>query len=745
MCGAILDAGRGGSFELNPTDSFESSRRYLPGANVLETTFTTASGSLRVLDAITVSDHGLEPMRELARSVEGVAGHVSMRWRFAPRFNYAAVTPECGWRHGVPVASHGCDAVALANWDVGQPVWNDDAVSARFDVVAGGRALFALAAANGEPLVLPARRAVEQRLADTVRFWESWTGARTYDGRWRDEVLRSALVLELLIFAPSGASVAAPTTSLPEEIGGQRNWDYRFCWMRDSHFAIDALLQLGCYEDAKSLLWWFMQATALTEPRLHPLYRLDGGLYVTERVLPLAGYRQSRPVRIGNAAAKQTQLDIYGHLFETAWLYSEGHRALDADMGRVLARIADYVCDIWRQPDSGMWEVRNGPFHFTHSKVMCWVALDRAVRLAERGELSARHVGRWKRESAAIEAYVESECWSDALGSYTRTAGDTRTDASLLMLPLVGYGARQAQVAASGRSRGGKPDRISATIDAVMRELREGDFVYRYRADDGVPGGEGCFLNCSFWLVSALARVGRVDEATALMERLIARANDVGLYSEEIDHAGCRGDGPDAHGSRVSARHDRHRESPEGEGHRVRVPFSHRPRVRADVRRVLRAHRPKLVVGRRAARGASSGVYRHRPRQRAAACGPSAHGHDRHRSESVCAHRTARVPDAELRPQHISRDGRRAHRLRLDHRCARQHLTRAPNAGCKAPDAVLGAACKVLKKHQTRGAAPGARHDQKHQPPARRLALGTRRQAPGLEWKPCFNDERPAR
>jgi GH15 family glucan-1,4-alpha-glucosidase len=520
VCGAILDAGRGGSFELGPVDPFESSRRYLPGTNVLETTFTTRSGSVRVLDAMTVSDQGLEPMRELARSVEGLAGQVAMRWRFAPRFHYGLGTPECGWRHGVPVASYRCDAVAVANWGAGRPVWSDDAVGAQFEMVAGGRALFALAASNGEPVVLPARHAVERRLADTVRFWESWTGARTYDGRWRDEVLRSALVLKLLIFAPSGASVAAPTTSLPEEIGGERNWDYRFCWLRDSHFAIDALLELGCYDDAKGLLWWFMQATALTAPRLHPLYRLDGGLHIIERMLPLAGYRQSRPVRIGNAAIMQTQLDIYGNLLETAWLYSEGHRALDADIGSRLARIVNYVCDIWRQPDSGIWEVRNGPFQFTHSKVMCWVALDRAVRLAERGELPSRYLDRWKRESAAIEAYVESECWSDALGSYTRTAGDARTDASLLMLPLMGYG---------------NDARIGGTIDAVMRELREGDFVYRYRADDGVPGGEGCFLNCSFWLVSALARVGRVDEATALMERLLARSNDVGLYAEEVD------------------------------------------------------------------------------------------------------------------------------------------------------------------------------------------------------------------
>jgi GH15 family glucan-1,4-alpha-glucosidase len=519
---AILDADRGGVFELQPAVPFTATRRYAPCTNVLETTFTTDRGSVRVTDALTIPDRRLEPMRELVRAVAGLSGVVPMRWRFFPRFDYGRGAVRCELRGGVPVATSGGDAVAVVSWNAGRPEWRSDGARAEFDMRAGDSADLVVAAAYGEPLVFPARAAASARLRQTIDFWQQWASARQYDGLWRDQVLRSALALKAMIFSPSGASVASPTTSLPEEIGGERNWDYRFCWIRDSNFAIDALLGLGCYDEARSLFWWFMQATALTEPKLHVLYKLDGGIGIGERDVGLAGYRGSHPVRVGNGAFAQSQLDIYGALFETAWLYSSGKHALDRDTGTVLARVADYVCDIWRCPDSGIWEVRNGPFHFTHSKVMCWVALDRAVRLASRGELPSRHVDRWTREARAIRTFVEDDCWSDALGTYTRTAGSRDVDASLLMLPLLGY--------ADDRR-----DRINGTIDAVIRELRDGDFVYRYRAADGVPGGEGCFLNCSFWLVSALARVGRLDEATMLMERLLSRANDVGLYSEEID------------------------------------------------------------------------------------------------------------------------------------------------------------------------------------------------------------------
>jgi GH15 family glucan-1,4-alpha-glucosidase len=522
--GALLDAERGGHFEVQPTIPFRSTRQYLPDTNVLDTTFETDRGIVRVTDAMTIPDEHLAPARELVRAIDGVSGRVPMRWSFAPRFDYGATPPTFGSRAGVPVATSAREALALCHWNAGVPTVRADRIDAEFESRAGERATLALAAAWQEPLVLPSRAAAEARLEKTAAFWRAWTTGRDCRGPWIDAVHRSALVLKLLIFAPSGASAAAPTTSLPEQIGGERNWDYRFCWIRDSNFIIYALLELGCYDEAKALFWWFMQATALTEPEVHVLYRLDGSVCISERELPLSGYRDSHPVRVGNGAAGQMQLDVYGDLFETAWLYSEGHRPLDADTGVVLGRIADHVCKIWRQPDSGIWEVRNGPFHFTHSKVMCWAALDRASRLAERGEMPGRHAARWRSEAAAIERFVEERCWSDRLVSYTRTAGDARVDASLLMLPLVGY----------GDARG---PRINATIDAVSRDLRHGDFVYRYHADDGVPGSEGCFLNCSFWLAGALARAGRVDEAAALMDSLVARSNDVGLYAEEVDPA----------------------------------------------------------------------------------------------------------------------------------------------------------------------------------------------------------------
>ncbi|MGH2530024.1 MAG: glycoside hydrolase family 15 protein [Actinomycetota bacterium] len=426
-----------------------------------------------------------------------------------------------GRRQGVPVAEAGSDAVAIRTFEAGEPEVAAGSVSGRFEIDWGGSALIALSFAHQEPLVFPSRSEIEERSAETTAAWQRWNACGTYRGRWGEAVERSSLALKLLFFAASGAVAAAPTTSLPEKIGGERNWDYRLSWVRDSAFTLDALLRVGCAEEAEAFFWWLMQASQLTRPRLQVLYRLDGSADAPERTLDLQGYRDSRPVRVGNAAADQLQLEIYGSLFETAWLLSESGRRIDQDVAKRLADTADLVCRIWRLPDSGIWEVRSEPLQFTQSKMMCWVALDRAVKLAEFGRIPHRHADRWRKVASAIREFIEDECWSDRLGSYVRAAGTEELDASILTGALFGYDDARL-------------GRLADTIEAVRRDLGQGPFLYRYLGEDGLPGEEGAFLTCSFWLVEALVHAGRRAEAAELMEHLLGLANDVGLYAEEI-------------------------------------------------------------------------------------------------------------------------------------------------------------------------------------------------------------------
>jgi GH15 family glucan-1,4-alpha-glucosidase len=519
----ILDAERGGSFALAPELPYEATRRYVPETNVLETRFATSQGDVRVTDALTLPTRTLSPYRELVRRVEGVSGRVPMRWRVEPRFGYAGSRTVVGRRAGVPVVTAGRDAVAICAWEAGEVECGDETIGGRFATTEGSSGLIALSVARQEPLVLPARNDVEERLEATVRSWQEWARGRDYDGPWRDAVLRSALALKLLVYAPSGAIAAAATTSLPEQIGGERNWDYRFSWPRDAAFALSALLALGCAPEARAFFAWLLHASQLTHPRLHVLYRLDGRTEADEMPLPLAGYHGSRPVRIGNGAVRQTQLDVYGELIEAAAQFaaSEG---LDREHGRRIAQIADYVCEIWQRPDAGIWETRAEPRHFTQSKMMCAAALERACELASRRSIPAEHVDRWRRERERIRDFVETRCYSDEKGSYVRSAGEDDLDASLLLAVLTDY--------ADPRS-----PRLLGTVEAVRRELGRGPLVHRYLGADGVPGEQGAFVTCAFWLTQAYARQGRLDEAVTLMDELVAHANDVGLFSEEIDPA----------------------------------------------------------------------------------------------------------------------------------------------------------------------------------------------------------------
>ncbi len=474
----ILDAGEGGRFELEPVEPFEAVRRYREHTNVLETTFTTASGSVRVTDAMLLG----ADQRELIRVVDPRDGRVAMRWRFQPRLE-----------------------LQLATWDAGD---------GELELGPGSRATFVVAESP------PTREDAERRLERTAATWMGWASRAQYEGRWRDEVIRSALVLKLLTYAPTGAIVAAPTTSLPEQIGGDLNWDYRFSWLRDGIYTLRALLLLGYREEAEAFFRWQLEAIRPDLPEVKPLYRIDGSSDEEERELPLPGYRGSQPVRVGNAATSQLQLDVYGHLLESASRLRGEIAFLGPDAGRALAALADFVADSWRSKDAGIWEVRDGLADFVQSKAMCWTALDRAASLAEEGAIPGTGA-RWREEAEAVRAWIESEGWSEELGSYVRAPelGD-EVDASLLSLPLCAY------------SRAGDP-RFLATADTIRRELGAGGpLLYRTKA---AKGSEGAFLTCSFWLVDALGRAGRTEEGHELMGELVALANDVGLYAEEID------------------------------------------------------------------------------------------------------------------------------------------------------------------------------------------------------------------
>ena len=519
----ILDAKRGGSFRLEPASPFEAERRYQPNSNVLETTFTTGEGRVRVTDALTLTDiKRISPMRELVRKVEALSGTVPLRWSLEPRFGYGRADTRIERRHGRWFAHAGADALVLGLCDSGKGEARDGVISGRIELAQGSSAILSLSASHREPLVIPGRDDSERRLERTVNFWPQWADRSEYNGSWREAVVRSTLALKLLTFAPSGAIVAAPTTSLPEWIGGERNWDYRFTWPRDASWTLDALLRLGFRNEAHAFFWWLMHASRLTQPRLQILYRIDGSDHSGERELrELDGYRGSAPVRIGNGASKQIQLDLYGAVLEAIWLYGKEVGHLDGDSGKEVARIADYVASHWRDPDNGIWEVRDERMHYTQSKALCWVALDRACALADEGMIPNRNT-RWRTEADELQRFVDTEGWDEERRSYVRAPDQRELDASLLTLALLGY-------------HEPRDNRIQSTIAAIERELREGPYVYRYRGGDGLAGEEGAFLTCSFWLVDAYARTGRLDDANALMEELVGLANDVGLYSEEID------------------------------------------------------------------------------------------------------------------------------------------------------------------------------------------------------------------
>jgi len=518
---ALLDPERCGRFELAPVQEHGVSRGYLEGTNVLETRFETAEGAVTVTDALSLQDGGQLSWVELVRRVRAQGGRVRMRYLLAPRFDFAQRETALERRGEAIMARCGSSAMAFRCWDAGEPLHSSDRIEGEFELSDGQEALLTCAFVDAEPIPLPPREEIERRLQRTADAWRRWLGFHSYRGPWREAVDRSLLALKLLITADSGAMAAAATSSLPEHVGGERNYDYRYAWLRDSAFALDALGAAGYREQVHASLSWMLAASEPTHPRMEPFYTLAGGVPRTHTQLPLAGYRGSRPVVKGNSASGQLQLGCYGNLLETIALYVSHGNALDPHTGVRVGEVADHVCRIWGNVDSGIWELPRKR-HYTTSKINCWVALDRAVRLAERGEAPSEGVPRWRRGAEEIRAWVQTNCFSPARHSYTFYAGGEELDAAVLLAARVGF-------------LDGEDPRLHSTVEAVRDELgADGPLLYRY---SGQQGEEGAFLACSFWLVEALARMGRAQEARETMDELVALANDVGLFAEEMDPA----------------------------------------------------------------------------------------------------------------------------------------------------------------------------------------------------------------
>lgn len=524
----LLDADDGGYWQIAPVDAFTVERAYLPDTAVVATRFTTATGAIELLDFMPPQQvaRGGRGEHAIVRLVRGLHGSVEIATRLTPRFDYGRERPWWMIQEGAGVRAAREDEALTLFTDLPLRIVADVAEGRRV-VASGEEVAFLLAYRRPFSPLWPGGMAgtARQLLDQTVAHWHEWIGRCTYTGPHAAMVRRSALTLKLLDYLPSGAIVAAPTTSLPEAIGGERNWDYRYAWVRDTAFALYALFGLGYREEAEAFLGWIVAVSRRDPLTLQVLYGIEGERQIAESILThLRGYRDSRPVRIGNAAYDQRQLDIYGEVVDCAFLHFKHGGTVDPELWAFVRGIVDYVCAVWTEPDQGIWEVRSGPRHFVYSKAICWVALDRGVKLARRAGLPA-DVATWERIRDEIHAELLREGYNEALGSFTQTYGGTELDAAALALLL-----RKVLPAADPRMR--------STVARVATDLREGDFLHRYtteRVDDGVGGPEGAFLMCSFWLVDCLAEMGQIAEAEDLFARLLAHANDVGLYAEEID------------------------------------------------------------------------------------------------------------------------------------------------------------------------------------------------------------------
>ncbi|MEX1045845.1 MAG: glycoside hydrolase family 15 protein [Actinomycetota bacterium] len=521
-----------GHWSIRPAEKYKTSRRYLEGTMVLETTFETGSGTLVLQDAMALGDReqghelGAGAPGILVRRIECTKGETEVEMEYAPRPEYGLIHPYLRPEEGGLRARGGAAVLMLST--PGLPDVQDSTARDKFEMHAGESRCFALhhRSTEEEPPNVCDLQECKDWMDWTIRGWRGWSELhRQYDGPWRDLVLQSGKVLQALTYEPTGAIVAAPTTSLPETIGGERNWDYRYAWVRDASFTLEALRIAACPDEAHHFFEWMSGASAAEVHmgrELQIMFGVGGEHDLSERKLAhLSGWRNSRPVRIGNAAWEQRQLDIYGELLGSADVLADQLEGLDDSTRHFLADAAEMAASRWTEKDEGIWEVRGGAADFVYSKLMCWVALDRAIKLADYLQQPHR-VEAWTKTRDEIREAILAEGWSDEKQSFAQCFGSDELDASVLMMPIVGF-----LDAADPRMR--------STIDAIERDLTDArGLVYRYRADDGLEGEEGTFLLCTFWLAQALAMAGETDRAREVFERAAAHANDLGLLSEEV-------------------------------------------------------------------------------------------------------------------------------------------------------------------------------------------------------------------
>jgi GH15 family glucan-1,4-alpha-glucosidase len=517
---ALIGNDKNGHWRLAPRTGKQcSNRRYVGDTLVLESRWDSIEGSVRVTDFM--PERGAAP--DVVRIVEGLSGRVEMRSVLRLRMGYGDVVPWVRHLDGMLAAVAGPDAVWLAS-DVSHH-GRDFASYADFVVEAGDRVNFVLTwhpSSQHRPTPVDPQVALD----DTRRFWEDWARSCTYQGPYREAVLRSLIVLKGLTYEPTGGIVAAATTSLPEDLGGERNWDYRYCWLRDASFTLQALVKTGFLEEARAWREWLLRAIAGSPERLQILYGVAGERRVPEWEVPwLSGYEGSKPVRVGNDAVDQLQLDVYGEVMDTLWLGRHYDLDPDEDAWRMQRGLMNYLETVWRQPDEGLWEIRGPRQHFVHSKVLAWVAADRAVRTLEAWPELGGPIDRYRAMRDEIHEDVCTKGYDAARGTFTQYYGSHSLDAALLLIPQVGFLPPE-------------DERVRSTLRAVQKELSVDGFVRRYDTDDdvdGVRGDEGAFLACSYWMVDALVLDGQVEAGREMFERLLHLRNDVGLLAEEYD------------------------------------------------------------------------------------------------------------------------------------------------------------------------------------------------------------------